>query len=112
VCPRVANVDAARLDVRVLSAAGGSTFTAPLEDGQDNRVTIGYTSLFSSVDKKQIMTKSEGTTGVTGNLGWYTVFQPKPSSGGYHAPKRLRLIVTQLPRERWVSGRCLLWFPS
>ncbi len=79
--------------------------------GQENREAIGYTSLFSSVDKRLVMTKTEGTTGVTGNSGWYTVFQPKPLTAGNQAPKRLRIMVLNLPRERWVRSLCMLLGP-
>lgn len=98
VSPMPADEVAARLEMRVQSA-GGSRFTVGAFDGQDI-TRIGYVSQYGDVTKSVIMTKTEGTTGMTGKYGWYAVWNA--TSSGFHAPKRLELVVFNVPRSKWV----------
>lgn len=70
VCPKATNVDVARLDISVRAATGDAVFTAPYDNGVEDRTAIGWTSLFAAADRRLVMTKTEGTTGVTGDGGW------------------------------------------
>jgi hypothetical protein len=63
---------AARIEMRV--ANNGQQYTIGAFDGQDI-TRIGYVSQFGSVSKRVVMTRTEGTTGMTGG------FQDLMSSG-------------------------------
>ena len=105
VCPARAGVQGARLDVSVrpASSSGGAPFTVPYEAGYQDLTPIGWTSLFADAARRLVMTKTEGTCGVTGDGGWYAVFQPAgPASNAYAAPRRLVVTATQVALGRWV----------
>lgn len=94
-------VTGARLDFSVRSRSDPrNAFTTESHNPQ----VIGWTSLYSDASRRMPLTKTEGTTGVTGNTGWYTVFQPYPSSSAavYHAPRNLSVIVGMVPVGKWV----------
>lgn len=116
VSPMPANEVAARIEMRV-GTTGGAQYTVGAFDGEDvNR--IGYVSQFGNINKQIVMTKTEGITGMTGPYGWYTVWNTT-SATSYTAPKRLELILFNVPREKWVywtscwpSGRVLAFSES
>jgi hypothetical protein len=63
ISPMPADEAAARIEMRV--ANNGQQYTVGSFDGQD--VTrIGYVSQFGDVNKRVVMTRTEGTTGMTG----------------------------------------------
>ncbi|GMH41817.1 hypothetical protein BSKO_09727 [Bryopsis sp. KO-2023] len=118
-CPRGPGQELARLDVRV------PWYTKPVKQGQSVPPTknnqIGYVAQFAEPGqdaRKMTVTKNEGITGVTGDLGWYLHL-----NGG--APAELEIFVIQIPKgasilfsTRFPSGtrlsveKVFKWSPS
>lgn len=90
----------ARIEASV-KTAGGARYTYDSFDGPDVPVTrIGYVSQFGDVTRFVPMSRTEGTTGMTGRFGWYTVWNT--SASGFVAPKRVELILFNVPRSKHV----------
>jgi hypothetical protein len=66
ISPMPSDEVAARIEMRV--ANNGQQYTIGAFDGQDI-TRIGYVSQFGNVNKRVIMTRTEGTTGMTGADG-------------------------------------------
>lgn len=71
VCPRTPGVDVARLDIGVVSRTSTARFTSPYEATTESLAAMGYHSTFAGTDRRLVMTKTEGTAGFTGDVGWW-----------------------------------------
>ena len=70
VCPRQPDVDASRLDLSILSPSGDASFTLGADGSGEDLTPIGWVSHFGDAARRMTVTRTEGTTGVSGDGGW------------------------------------------
>jgi hypothetical protein len=83
-------------------------FTQAVSDSVDELAPepIGFVSQFGNASLHLPITRNEGTTGKAGRSGWYVAFnqtRTDNNSPSWVAPKRLELLITNVPRASYVA---------
>ena len=70
VCPRRDDQDVGRLELSVRTPGGAKFFTNSYDSQVNTDDNIGWVSLFRDASLRLPVGKTEGTVGMTGDLGW------------------------------------------